>query len=195
MTYAELREIIAGYLQRTDATDLIPGFVERASYRISNELRSFSNLDEEDITVTDGVGTLPTYFNEAISVRDSNDYYLQPVKGEGFWKYAAATGGSKALVYLIDEQLRVAPTVSGTFTMQFFAGYPLFTTESQTVQVQDLYIHAATADGARYYHNFELADQHEARYLQSLTRRNKQYRQLQRPTRRIRSYNTSQGAL
>ena len=194
MNYGELKTTIAGYLQRDDLTTVIPDFVDRAYIRIGSDLRNRSNRTEATLSFVDGSALVPTNFAEVISLRDSDDNPLRPADPKNFWQYRQSTGG-KALVYLVDQRVQVAPSVSGDFTLTYFRFFDPFTSDSDAVPIPDLYISASLVDAFLYVHNDKMASFHEQRYQQSVARRNREYRQEVQPIRRVANYSTYQGAL
>jgi hypothetical protein len=194
MTYGELKTLIAGYIKRDDLSAEIAGFIDRARVRIGNDLRARDNRAEATISVTSGAGILPTNFAEVIAVRDSDNRPLRAAGPDDFWQYKQASG-SQGLVYLVDQSLQIAPTVTGDYTLTYFREFDVFTADSNIVPVEDCFIAAASVDAFLYAHNADMARLHEERYREAFTRRNNEYSKEQPIVRRIAQYGTYQGAL
>ena len=79
MNYGELKTAIAGYLQRSDAAGVIPDFVESARLRLSDELRSGSNIVLATVPVVKGIGTLPSDCSQT-SVAYTDDDWVVPIE-------------------------------------------------------------------------------------------------------------------
>jgi hypothetical protein len=119
-TYAELRDEVAQWLQRSDLSMRIPTFIDMATARFNRELRT-PEMESRDTTVmTDEFVALPNDFLE-----------MRYVVGDGVgWRYmnpiafaeavAHASEIKEARIYtLADMQLRAfpAPTVSEPVTV------------------------------------------------------------------------------
>lgn len=82
-TYTGLKAAVASFLNRTDLTESIPGFIALAEAQMNRVLRVQRMIQKATPTITAGndVVSLPTGFLEAITFRlaDSGVYYdLQP---------------------------------------------------------------------------------------------------------------------
>ena len=198
MNYAELKTQIRFYMQRTDITSLqIDEAMERARVKIGADLRTKSNLRFEDVSVTDGVGSIPGSFVEMLHVTDVDNNPLQPVAPDRFWT-AFESGGSKALYYLVDSRFRVAPKTTATYTLEYYYSPTGITSnDANTVPsvFDELYIPLVCADLFAGFHNWQASQYHEARYQGLVERRNRQWAARVQPARRVRNYESYQGAL
>ena len=175
MNYGELKTAIAGYLQRSDAAGVIPDFVESARLRLSDELRSGSNIVLATIPVVKGIGTLPSDCSQT-SVAYTDDDWVVPIE-------------------VRRTKVITNRGLTEDITLAYFRFLPAFAADSDTVLVPDLFRSAALVEGFTYYHNADMAALHEQRYQQMLQRENKSYRTRWQPKRRVTGYNSYQGAL
>ena len=193
MIYSELKSDVAGYLQRTDLTDQIPGFIERTRLRIGRKLRGRENLTEGDITVTSGNGTVPTDYLEAVSLRNSDGVYLRPAGSRNFWAIRQATG--TAYCYRIDDQVRVAPAATGTFTLGYFQQFAAFSSDSDTVSEEDMFLFGAVMEGFLYVGDSRSATDYKVLFDEAINHANRAYRLEVRPVSTYQRYDSGSIAL
>ncbi len=175
MTYAELKQLIADYMHRSDLTAQIPGFTDRARFQISRRLRSLKNMTSASLTVNAGTAALPGDMVEIYSLRDSQDRRLRSV-GSREWADYNQASGSQALVYHVDTQIKIAPATTETMTIEYFREYTAWN-DSNTIETSDLVLYGSLIEAAIFVQDAQLKAQYQQLFDDYIERENKQLRQ------------------
>jgi hypothetical protein len=159
-TYNILRTTIADWLNRTDLTAAIPGFIELAEAKFNRDLRTRHQIKRSTATLTSQFITLPTDWVEGINVQLNTNpvKVLEYVTSDQADRISANSyGNTGAEVYtIIGTQLEIVPpvAVNTEIEMSYYAKIPALTTAAPTnwllTQWPDLYLYGALANAAPY---------------------------------------------
>ncbi len=159
-TRATLRTAVASYLQRADLNASIDTFIELATVRFSDELRS---PEMETLVTTTFAGewtALPADFR-AMKLLEASGNVLEYRTPWQMQKLVEAQAFDPVGVYTIqDMQFRVYPFPSNTAVeLTYYAALPDLATDTATnwllTKRPDVYLHAALAQARLFLHDDE----------------------------------------
>lgn len=202
-TYATLKAAIANYLERSDLTDRIPEFISLAQstmYRgrmgqdartwVIPPLRIRDMITTADITVTSGVGSLPSGWLEFvrlwIDATDQPNLKYLPI--QTFYDNAGAhntTANSDTLAYTIEgSTIRTAAPMTETLKSVHFAPLTAMSADGDAdwivANAPQVYIDGALAEAyGGYLRDPEGAAYHEMKFASHIKGLNAQYSQAQ----------------
>lgn len=172
MTYATLKTDVAAQLNRTDLTAKIPGFISRAEAMLFRELQVRELQVSVTGTTTDDYSALPADFGTlsrlTMTVNGTTrtlDYIAQP--------YNTGTLTNPTSYALEKDQLRIWGAGTGAaYTLYYIPKLAALSDSNTTNWLldngSDVYLYAATMEGARYLRNKGLADECSAMVLTGL---------------------------
>lgn len=147
-TYSELQSAVASWLHRTDLTSQIQEFIRLAE----SDLQVRARLSQWDtsgtVSLTSGVGSLPSDFASAISLGYGTSYTLDSLPTAKFNGIAVIGEAGEPVYWTIrGSSLLVYPLYTGDVTLEYRARFtPLSdsaTTNSLLTLFPDAYLHGA----------------------------------------------------
>ena len=202
-TYAELKTAVANYLERSDLTSRIPEFISLAQARmyrgqmgpdgrtwIVPPLRIRDMVTTANITVTSGVGALPTGWLEFLRLWiDATDQpNLTYLPATTFYNNAGAHNTSAAasvLAYTIEGSvLRTAAPMTETLKSVHYAAFTALSADGDVdwvlTNAPQVYLDGALAEAyGGYIRDPEGAAYHEMKFASHVRGLNAQYAQAQ----------------
>lgn len=177
-TYAELKTAVANWLERSDLTSRIPEFISLATakmYRgvmgpdgrtwIVPPLRIRDMVATADVSVTDGVGALPSGWLEFLRlwISDTDQPNLKYYPPQIWWDlYGAHHAESSAVqAYTIEGAvIRLAPANTETLKSVHYAKFTALSADSDTdwilTNAPHVYLHGALMEAGSYLRDGEL---------------------------------------
>lgn len=175
-SYSDLKSAIATWMDRTDLTAAIDGFIDLAEARHRREVRLAAQEQTSTITLTDGVGDLPSAYVEFRSVRlNSNPpdqlHYMTPDKL--FSEFADYSGvGSNFTIR--GDKIIVRPVPSNTITLTYYAAFTALSDTNVTNELlsqhPDVYLYSALVEACAYTVEEQRGLVYEAKYQNALQR-------------------------
>lgn len=186
-TYAELKSAVASWLEDSTLSARIPEFIALAQgklYRgsmgpmgwVSPPLRIRDMITTANITVTDGVGALPSGWLEFMRtwVEGTDKPNLKYVPAQTFYDDALAhvTSGD-VLHYTIEgSTIRTAPAVSATIKSVHYAKFAAMSADADAdwivTNAPHVYLHGALAEAWGYKLDGEQEAKHTALFAQGV---------------------------
>lgn len=157
-TYGTLKTAIADYLQRDDLTTHIPMFVELATARLSDELRTPEMETVVTTTLTGEWTALPTDFR-AMKLLEADGDVLEYRTPWQLQKYVEAATYLGVAVYTIqDMQFRVYPAPTDTTVdLTYYAALSSLSSDSDSnwllLKRPDVYLRAAIFEARDFLHD------------------------------------------
>lgn len=154
-TYAELQTAVANTLNRTDMTTRIPEWIALAEAAMQTTIKLMEFEASSTITITSGVGTLPTGFVGMRTVYwdGSPDRELRYVTPE-LYDYLRANESGDAYYYTISgATIRTTPMGSGSIVGTTLIRFtPLATSPTNAILTNfpDAYLYGSCLHGAVY---------------------------------------------
>ena len=203
-TYAELKTAIANWLERSDLTSRIPEFISLAQSRMYHgamavdgrtqvipPLRIRDMIATADITVTDGVGALPSGWLEfkRLWINDTDQPNLSYYPPQTFFDWAqshTAASGEPVIGYTTEGSvLRIAPPNTETLKSVHYAKFTAMSADGDAdwvlTNAPHVYLDGALAEAyGGYIRDAEAAAHHEARFSAAVRGLNAQYSDAQR---------------
>jgi len=145
-TYSELQSAVASWLHRSDLTTEIKDFIRLAEADLQVRARLEQWATSASVSLTSGVGSLPSDFHKAISVSyGSGKYTLEYLPKKQFDDAAAPAESSEPAWYtIVGSQIKVYPLVTGTVTLNYMAEFTYLsdsaTTNSLLTMFPDAYL-------------------------------------------------------
>jgi hypothetical protein len=161
-TYSDLQTSIAGWLNRSDLTAVIPDFVTLAEGKIARDLRIRKQVVNTTLTTVAGTQTvsLPSDFLELENISltsTSPPGALSVVTPEIMdRKYPAGYGTGQPVVYaLVADTIQFGPTPDAAYTVsldyyQRFAALSVTPTNWLLTNYPSIYLFGALAEAASY---------------------------------------------
>lgn len=131
--YTELQAEIVALANRTDDTEfaaLVPGFITQVEVALNNGTEAASALriremeTSDTISVTDGVGALPSDYLEFIKVVGANGDVLEPAASTWAVRAHRDAGGTPADFVIEGLNIKTFPVSTETITMQYYTVIP-----------------------------------------------------------------------
>ena len=173
-TNTELETAVGNYLARSDLSTYIPDFVKAGEARFTygsgdreNDpfycppLRIRAMETSADVTVTDGVGAIPTGFLGARRVywNSSPKRKIEQTSPEDFYgKWLGSESGTLPSMYVIEgESFILGPSVSGTMKVLYYKAFDPVATASPVPWLLTnhpmVYVYAALLESAPFIRN------------------------------------------
>lgn len=163
-TYANLKTSIAGWLNRSNLTAVIPDFITLAEARFNREIRAPEMETRASVAASSEYVALPTGFlgMRSIYLAGSPDRPLDYFAPQHLKTLRAETAAGQPAAYtIVDDQLLLvpAPSASPTLEMVYFAKIPALSDANTTnwllTDHPDLYLSASLAAAEAYIWNDE----------------------------------------
>jgi hypothetical protein len=172
-TNAELGTAVGNYLARADLSSYIPDFVKAGEARFTYgsgapgdpfycpALRVRAMETAADVTVTAGVGAIPTGFLGARRVywNSSPKHKIEQTSPEDFYgKWIGSESGSVPSHYIIEgESFILGPSVSGTMKLLYYKSFDAVATASPVPWLLTnhpmVYVYSALLEAAPFIRN------------------------------------------
>lgn len=182
--YTSLRSAVQTYVARTDSvfSNMIPTFIELAEARIYNgadepggdlysaPLRALVMETSDTVTITEGVGTMPSAALEIRKIYATDERagvtYITP---ERFLELDEnATGGRPVYYTVEDGSIKVTPSYTGTLTVTFFQQFDAInstnTSNGLIAAHGVVYLEAVLFEAFSFLQDIALAGGHLAKY-------------------------------
>jgi len=165
-TYSDLQTTIAAFLHRDDLTDEIPDFIRLAEADLQVRAKLSQWDTSATVSLTTGVGSLPSDFAQAITVTyGAGDYTIDYLPNTQFDAYAAGDESGEPEYFTIrGTSLRVYPYVTGDVTLAYTARFTALsnsaTTNSLLTLFPDAYLHGSLASAYSFLMNPEKVAEH-----------------------------------
>lgn len=176
--YGTLKTAVADFLQRSDLTSSIPTFIELATARFSDELRTPEMESIYTTTVTSEYSTLPSNIR-AVRLLMANDKVVEYVTPFQLQRMAEIKSRPTKPVYTIQNmRLRMYPAqTSLPVALTCYVALTPFVLDADTnwllTKRPDVYLHAALAQARVFLHDDErlmLAAQFTDKYIAEANR-------------------------
>ena len=159
-TYSELKTAIATWGRRTYTSDQADEFIDLAEAAINRRLVHYRRETDTTITLTAGVGTLPTDFKEVLAVNYADDT------------------ASLVSFGITGNTIEVDPPVDQDIEMRYVAGIPALSDSNTSnfilAQAPDAYFWLCRAQAAAYHEEWETAAGFERKGFELLDELSKQ---------------------
>jgi hypothetical protein len=155
-TYTDLKASVASFLHRDDLTTEIEDFIRLAEADMQVRAKLSQWDTSATISVTSGVGAIPSDFMSAISATyGSQTGTLQHLHGERFDNYLEYAGSGEPVAFTIrGSQLLLAPTATGDVVLNYRARFTALsnssTTNSLLALFPDAYLNGALMHAAHW---------------------------------------------
>lgn len=157
-TYTELQAAIRNWLNKGTTLDArIPEFVQLAEARFKRVLDDLDQMATGTITLTAGVGSLPSDFGSFVSVTDTTYGRLEQVSASQFSDFTPSSGNPRVFA-IIGNQIKTAPSGSGSVAIVYKLGLPPLvsnTTNWLLTRAPDLYLFGSLIQAEFYGWNDE----------------------------------------
>ena len=158
-TYTDLKTSIATYLARQDLTGVIPDFITQAESRINRMVRAYNMEASSSVTMSSGVGTLPTDYLEWISAtwtstdsRSQDLRYMEPNAEE--WRFRFRPTSDPAMFTILANQIRIKPVATGNISFSYYQKVATLNSTNGTnwllIKAPDLYVNYTLAEAMTY---------------------------------------------
>jgi hypothetical protein len=144
--YLDLRTAVLEMAGRTDVTDVFDRFTKLAEARFNRLIRCRDQITDATVSVTSGVGALPSDFREMIGVYDASgfEFVAQPAQANKVTNYS---------FYSIEGGNLVA--TDRDYSVQYYAAIPTLTTSLTTTnwllaKYPEVYLYGVAAEVAKY---------------------------------------------
>lgn len=169
-TYAELKTSVAGWINRTDLTTVIPDFITLAEAQIRRDIRARDQLTDLTVTLTSEAATLPTDFLEARWVKATLNGYPKTLEFVASTIYDTQPCAAEATFYTVDgNTLKVQG--GSVVTMNYWAKYDAFSSAADTnwllTNSSDVYLFASLVEAYDYIRDDVGRDRYLQRYKQA----------------------------
>jgi len=179
-TYDQLKTSIANYLNRTDLDAVIPDFITLTERRLDRDVRARANMIRANTTTVSGTAfyNVPTDMLELRNIvydSSNNSYALAYMSPESLSReYGTYTSGAPRAYSIIGEDLKIAPTPDGSYTLgiNYYQALTPLSSSVSTNNILDnfpeLYLFGACAEGAIYLNDNEQLQRFSALYLEGV---------------------------
>lgn len=163
-TYSELQSEIAGYLARTDLTNEIPSFIQKAEIRLRRELRirQMLKVATTNSVANDSTIELPSDFLQMrdLHINTNPIAVLKYESPSNFYRNTFSTVSGKPMQYtVLANEFQLAPIPDSTyeFQMLYYAAPPFLSNANQSnefmVICPDLLLYASLGEAEPYLMN------------------------------------------
>ena len=178
--YDQLKTSIANYLNRSDLDAVIPDFITLTERRLDRDIRARANMVRANTTTISGTAfyNLPTDMLELRNVvydSTNNSYALSYMSPESLSReYGTYTNGVPRAYSIIGEDIKIAPTPDGSYTLgiNYYSALTPLSSSVATNNILDnfpeLYLFGACAEGAVYLNDNEQLQRFSALYLEAV---------------------------
>jgi hypothetical protein len=179
MNYGELKTAIAEYLQRTDQTTQIIGWITRAEQRIGRDARLVENRVTETVTPSSGVASLPTRFAEIRRISTGSGTSLRILIPVGVAAARNFGTSGEAMAYSLSGTITVYPSADTDLDIDYYeypeplAGAGDGSTRPILDRFENLYINAAMAEASLRLQDAEMYQLWAQRYTGEIQAANK----------------------
>lgn len=154
-TYSELKASIADWMKRSDLGTVIPDFISLAEMDMLYRLRLVEFETTGTVTMTAGVGSLPTGFLNLRSVAMDGYGQLRYLSPSRFDDYLVNNSSGDGVYYTITgDSIKTAPPTTGTLDVVYSAKFtPLSdtnTTNAVLTNFPNAYLFGSLAQGDIY---------------------------------------------
>jgi hypothetical protein len=159
-TYSDLRGAVADFMQRTDLTAAIPTFVELATGRFSDELRTPEMEEIAQTTITGAWTALPSDFR-AVRLVEADDAVLEYRTPWQVQRLIDASNNPIPPVYTIqDLSLRIHPAPTGSVVkLTYYAALDALVNSGDAnwllTKRPDVYLQASLFYGWQYVNDMQ----------------------------------------
>lgn len=167
-TYADLRTSVAGWINRTDLTAVIPDFVRLAEARIRRDIRARDQLTTLTVTLTSEEATLPADFLEARWVKANVNGYPKTLEYVAATIYDTNPEAGEATFYTVDGNL-IKVQGGSECVVNYWAAYDAFSADTDSNWLlqnsPDVYFFASLVEALDYIRDDTGRDRYLNRYL------------------------------
>lgn len=180
-TYDELKTQIATWAHRTDLTSVIPDFIALCEASIQVQCKLLEFEDTSSVTVTAGIGTIPTGFLGARSAywEGDLDRPLEYVTPDRFDSYRNKSG-STSYYTVSGTEIRTIPLNTGNIVLTYKKRFTPLSSTNTTNEIltnyPDVYLHGSLAQLYAYVVMQEKAAVHGQLFNNAIARINKDNR-------------------
>ena len=158
MNYATLQTDVAAYLHRTDLTDKLAGFIERAESYLFRELAIKELELSVSGTTTGGYGALPTDFGTVSRITVTSNGSTRNLDYKALAEVPTEVTAYPLFYALETNQIRIWGAGDGqAYTLYYKPAIEPLSGSNSTNwlldNAQDLYFYATVVEGARYTRN------------------------------------------
>lgn len=174
--YSDLQASVASFLHRDDLTAEIPDFIRLAEADLQVRAKLSQWDTSASVSLTNGVGSLPSDFTQAISATYGGGMYTLPYlpKAQFDNLAAGAESGEPEWFTIRGESLMVYPYLTGTVTLSYTARFTALsgtaTTNSLLTLFPDAYLHGSLMHANVWLRDDQGAGQMAALFEQDIGR-------------------------
>jgi hypothetical protein len=160
--YSELQTSVASWLNKSNATAVIPNFVSLAEAEFNRRIRVAQNEDSTALSITSGVATLPADFAEVRALSDTQGEveYMAPPRYRTF----EDTTQQRRVYTIVNDQIRTS-TQYGPLTLDYYTTIPPLATNTTNwllTRHPNLYLFLTLYYGAIWLKDSAAASQYQA---------------------------------
>jgi hypothetical protein len=173
MNYTQLQADIAGWLNRSDVSAVIPTWIRMAEQRMSRDprLRVQDAVIREDLTVSSHFTTLPTAFRRMVNIERADGHPLEYRSPQEMDRLRAQQISGEIRYYsILGRELELLPVPSAAEDLEivYYSAVPELTSLAPTnwllSAAYDIYLYASLAESAPYFKEDERIQTWEAMY-------------------------------
>jgi hypothetical protein len=147
VNYTDLQGAVSDWMARSDLVSRIPDFILMAEARFNRQLRTREMVTSGTISLTAGVATLPSTYQEWIACewdgasRDQTLRYCEPDSEE--WRRRYRPNGDPQMFTIIGASLKVRPVGAGSVILDYYRTIPDLATNTTNwlmTKSPDLYL-------------------------------------------------------
>lgn len=174
-TYADLKSSVAGWLNRTDLTAIIPDFVRLAEAEIRRDVRVRAMQSSVAGSIAAGIITLPADFIEArrLVVNDRELSYITPEEHQRLMR----AGYSDVRYFtIVGQEVWVLNGGTSSYSLLYWAAFAALSADSDAnwllTTAPDVYLWKACEKGSIYLRDIEGATGFRTLYDDALAKLN-----------------------
>ena len=123
MTYSELKTRIASYLNRSDLTSELDGFIDQTEAELNRRLRTSDMVKRATATADGQYLSLPTDWLEAINIEITSNNFRplmqQTIESLDLYRKSNNNRSGQPMYFsIVDNTLELAPTPDQSYTLQ-----------------------------------------------------------------------------
>jgi len=123
MTYSELKTKIASYLNRSDLTSELDGFIDQTEAELNRRLRTSDMVKRATATADGQYLSLPTDWLEAINIEITSNNFRplmqQTIESLDLYRKSNNNRSGQPMYFsIVDNTLELAPTPDQSYTLQ-----------------------------------------------------------------------------
>jgi hypothetical protein len=170
-TYAQLRTAVAGWINRTDLTSVIPDFVLLAEASIRRDIRARDQLTDYTATLTSEAATLPSDLLEIRWVKASVDGYMKPLEFVAEPVYDSQPEAAEPTFYTVAGNT-IKVQGGSSCVINYWAKYDAFSADADTnwllTNSPDVYLFASLVEASDYLRDDVARDRYLERYKRAV---------------------------